>query len=499
MKKRRIFERPCTTDPIMKYDTVRSHEVSSKKEYRNMNDRPACLPTSTILMHEDYRRGIASRLRMEGNSSSFHQSTSIAFPTSSMPYVDFAMPRPGTIHRSNREDFSNFVDDYKKRKGIMLSPRRNSSEENRLEMKSHEKYKETKSPAAIGFKPLDPPPFTLRPIQQPSLSGSRPSSLPTHNKGIDDIAVITSNVSHFQSGVLATITKKQNTADSRRYDTHNAAVLLASIRNSKVEKELVSPVSLMPEIPILEKHSKRDYIERQSDQVQEGSDCNNSSSSCISLSSAHVRARAVSMDTHSPIYSSQPSSNLHRVLLKDVMHLNMNNEARNRSGSIAAMSPILSRSLHPPPSQGMTGPTRKPMFVGQTKHKRGENSHITNCHKALGIVYKNTITKNTVTNNATNTEVRAILRKKFSWKHYPELEAFLIENRDEYLRHSALNYTMEQKLYNNRLTGRVIELATSCGYVFDPEMFTFAMIRDRIRCYFKTYVQSCKRRGKVFG
>mmetsp|Transcript_3741 Transcript_3741/g.4313 ORF Transcript_3741/g.4313 Transcript_3741/m.4313 type:complete len:195 (-) Transcript_3741:78-662(-) len=104
------------------------------------------------------------------------------------------------------------------------------------------------------------------------------------------------------------------------------------------------------------------------------------------------------------------------------------------------------------------------------------------------------------TNPTTTTKIaRSILHKKFHWKHYPELEAFLIENRDEYLRHSALNYSAEQRLYNNRLTGRLIELAKSYGYVFDPETFTFAMIRDRIRCYFKTYVQSCKRRGVIVG
>ncbi|KAG7338475.1 hypothetical protein IV203_011105, partial [Nitzschia inconspicua] len=51
--------------------------------------------------------------------------------------------------------------------------------------------------------------------------------------------------------------------------------------------------------------------------------------------------------------------------------------------------------------------------------------------------------------------VTTIHRKKFSWKNYPEWEAFLIANREEYLRHSALNYTVQQKQYNNRLTERL--------------------------------------------
>ncbi len=98
-----------------------------------------------------------------------------------------------------------------------------------------------------------------------------------------------------------------------------------------------------------------------------------------------------------------------------------------------------------------------------------------------------TISNTTNNSNHHSTEPRAILRKAFRWDDYPELRTFLIENCDEYLHHSALNYTLEQKLYNNRLTGRMIVFAKSRGYVFDPDFFTFVKIRDRIRCYYKTY------------
>ena len=52
-----------------------------------------------------------------------------------------------------------------------------------------------------------------------------------------------------------------------------------------------------------------------------------------------------------------------------------------------------------------------------------------------------------------------------------QLEDFLIANRDEYLRHSAMNYTSQQRQYNNRLTERLLELAARHGYVFDEEDF----------------------------
>ena len=69
----------------------------------------------------------------------------------------------------------------------------------------------------------------------------------------------------------------------------------------------------------------------------------------------------------------------------------------------------------------------------------------------------------------------------------------------EYLRHSALNYTMQQKKYNNHLTERLLKLATELNYVFDKNVFSFVKIRDRIRCYFKSYVQSSKKRGFIIG
>ena len=76
-----------------------------------------------------------------------------------------------------------------------------------------------------------------------------------------------------------------------------------------------------------------------------------------------------------------------------------------------------------------------------------------------------------------------------------QLERFLIENRDDYLKMSSRNYTVEQKQFNNTLTERLIALAEKQGYVFDPEDFNFVAIRDRIRCYYKSYVQTARKRG----
>jgi len=75
-----------------------------------------------------------------------------------------------------------------------------------------------------------------------------------------------------------------------------------------------------------------------------------------------------------------------------------------------------------------------------------------------------------------------------------ELEEFLIENREEYLSFSAKNYTIEQRDYNNRLTSRLLEHADANGYSALFKSCAFSAVRDRIRSYYKSYVQSFKRR-----
>ena len=59
--------------------------------------------------------------------------------------------------------------------------------------------------------------------------------------------------------------------------------------------------------------------------------------------------------------------------------------------------------------------------------------------------------------------------------------------------------TAEQKHFNNQLTEGLLELAAKLNYVFDETCFNFVTVRDRIRCYYKSYVQSSKKRGVVVG
>jgi len=90
--------------------------------------------------------------------------------------------------------------------------------------------------------------------------------------------------------------------------------------------------------------------------------------------------------------------------------------------------------------------------------------------------------------------IRSTLRKKFSWKQYPKLEDYLLKNQEEYFKYSSRNYSAEQRNYNNGLTRGLLELASSEGYIF--EHFIFSMVRDRIRCYYKSHSQSAKKRKR---
>jgi hypothetical protein len=76
-----------------------------------------------------------------------------------------------------------------------------------------------------------------------------------------------------------------------------------------------------------------------------------------------------------------------------------------------------------------------------------------------------------------------------------QLEKFLIEHRSEYLKYSSMNYTAEQKKYNNWLTNQVLQLAAENNFEFDPQEFNFVGIRDRVRCYYKSYVQTMRKKG----
>jgi len=173
------------------------------------------------------------------------------------------------------------------------------------------------------------------------------------------------------------------------------------------------------------------------------------------------------------------------------MDMSEDGSSRGSSPALGCSSPSSPRS-----NTNMISPLHSP--VSRRNPKRKVNIKFKNLplnSKLCKIPTK----KSVQAKGNTNGPVKTILRKKFSWKNYPELEAFLIANREEYLRHSALNYTVQQKQYNNKLTERLLELAADNGYVFDQEAFSFVTVRDRIRCYFKSYVQSAKKRGLIIG
>eukprot|EP00543_Licmophora_paradoxa_P010241 CAMPEP_0202475430 /NCGR_PEP_ID=MMETSP1360-20130828/92898_1 /ASSEMBLY_ACC=CAM_ASM_000848 /TAXON_ID=515479 /ORGANISM="Licmophora paradoxa, Strain CCMP2313" /LENGTH=240 /DNA_ID=CAMNT_0049102593 /DNA_START=328 /DNA_END=1047 /DNA_ORIENTATION=+ len=60
--------------------------------------------------------------------------------------------------------------------------------------------------------------------------------------------------------------------------------------------------------------------------------------------------------------------------------------------------------------------------------------------------------KSSYVGTKTKHKVKAVIRRKFSWKNYPELENLLIKRRAEYLQISFThNYTTYQKEYNNMI------------------------------------------------
>lgn len=415
------------------------------------------------------------------------------------------------------------------------------------------------------FKPLNPPPFSLNKVQNKS-SRYTPTNDLRDDGGHSAKTITPTAMKDKDKELLPAYEKKEEGICTRnlipagnlipslaipREDTRDAAMLLTSIRNIVVEKELeldhtihLPPQSASIFSPCLENHFKRD-----SDKKKE-TVASNSAENFLSLKSQHLtesfssyflsaRARAVSVDSH--CFSSQASGSVpkQQVELVNIGPLDIRDHQEDRP---AYISPPSSPMLHPKvaPIIGDISGKRERRVADRRKRYLEEYSSssfdadsdtdgvISDTSREIPLASasslsqklnkrplatsrpnhnrktaKRELKKNTNSSplplKSKNVKPKAILRKKFSWKNFPELESFLIENREEYLRHSALNYTMQQKQYNNHLTERLIALATECDYEFDDEVFTFVTIRDRIRCYFKSYVQSRKKRGVIIG
>jgi hypothetical protein len=397
---------------------------------------------------------------------------------------------------------------------MFSSERSRSPPKIRLKMENHEKYESIfRNKFDKCFKPLNPPPPLAFNQPNSSIRNSIITKSDTH------LVTPRARLEHKM------IVPKPKKEDDPRQDTHDAAVLLASMKNL-IEKEIHTcppPQIILPSVPDLEVHFKRnrdiqvvklrkgfipdaDAHAHQSifrDPIFEKDEYENS------------RVRAVSMDSnHCSDARRSPTMDL---IIQPVV-------CPVISGFIAGVptciSPPASPTLRPVPLENWPSLPKSPRSRGADRRKRYlddhledldgeaeggsdsesdevEETHTTPRTKKLKLC--KTRTARTTTTKKTPKSTKAILHKKFSWKNYPELEKFLIANREEYLRHSALNYTMQQKQYNNTLTERLVDLATECGYVFDEQSFTFVTIRDRIRCYFKSYVQSRKKRGVIIG
>jgi len=165
------------------------------------------------------------------------------------------------------------------------------------------------------------------------------------------------------------------------------------------------------------------------------------------------------------------------------LHLETPTQPRCRAVSVCSIDIVEQRPPHPiSPSHEEEGDSLLTLSPGST----------TSC--SIKIPEGSTETSKLVGSEVVG-PVKGILRKKFSWKNYPELEAYLVENRLEYLQYSSqLNYTAEQKRYNNKLTQGLLDLGKEEGYLF--EGFTFAAVRDRIRCYYKSFVQATKKKKR---
>ena len=91
-------------------------------------------------------------------------------------------------------------------------------------------------------------------------------------------------------------------------------------------------------------------------------------------------------------------------------------------------------------------------------------------------------------------EVSRIIKEGFFWREYPACEQVLYNHMHKYYEISAIqkNYKVQQ-YFNNVLVEEVRKAAKDSGFTVDPE-FCDKMLRDRIRCFYKTHLQNAKKR-----
>jgi len=140
------------------------------------------------------------------------------------------------------------------------------------------------------------------------------------------------------------------------------------------------------------------------------------------------------------------------------------------------------------PTAGLRGPNQIPDFNPTRRIKSKQHTK----SKPAKAIAKKKQAKNIV--RAKDGSDTMLIMKRFCWRDFPELENILISNRREYLSFSSRNYSPAQKKFNNNLTASIIKTAEECGYKFSPQHFDFSAVRDRIRCFYKSYVQGEKKR-----
>ena len=298
-----------------------------------------------------------------------------------------------------------------------------------------------------------------------------------------------------------------NTADVQEETPAEVAMLLCDIAHT-VSKEIEDDPPIMAELadafpafPNLPMDYEDEQKHPNEDEVRPA---------LMHFDHQERKTRAVSMDvphlreTQEPLFASSPSPPHEEEAIPNLLQWhNLRGESTSpphQPGmsifSTPPASPSMSSRKHPQGQPNSEHRRSNIAVVSRKNHHRNRPRSVSMAEAARDQIHIMNLKPPDL--SANEKPMKLILRKKFSWKNYPEvrsfeldfynslcnalyrnphliyfiiifqLEEFLVANREEYLRHSTLNYTMQQKKYNNCLTERMIKLAGEHGYTFDP-------------------------------
>jgi hypothetical protein len=165
-------------------------------------------------------------------------------------------------------------------------------------------------------------------------------------------------------------------------------------------------------------------------------------------------------------------------------------KTQNSTSSMKRIHPILNSPMKPQPT---------PTSPGQVMAQRAANLAVrvsSDADLAKQLLLSMALTRDNPRQiPAACPPTGHVLEDGFFWAHYPPLEQILKDSMSRYYELSmAKCQSPQQQAFNNTLVVLVRAQVANRSWSFDHSFCSDKVLRDRIRCYYKSHIQNAKKR-----